>query len=176
MPKQLIILLIFLFLVVAIGGYYFYITRSQYEIFKFVGDVVNIEGENITLHGVYDGEAQNLPRELSSDRDFSFKVNENTAFEKKKTRFLTGDELREKYGEITIYRYNIEDLPHEIGPGSFDELKELAMLKAEGMLAGNLIVEINFSSSIHNVRNPIASLVFYHYLNMPTSPPSSQTQ
>jgi len=177
MSKRLAIVVVISLLVVVAGYYYnTSLNEVEFDIRKFTGTIVALENEVITLHGVFDGSDGTIPNELSIDTQFSFKVDKNTIFDKLETKFPTAEELAKTYGKSTVYRYNIEDLPRVESVGSLQDLQELFSSNTSGAIAGNIIVEVDFSSSIYKSKNPVASRVFYHILMMPKPPASGQIQ
>ena len=82
---------------------------------------------------------------------------------------MTAEELKEKYGESNIYKYNIEDLPQIESVGSMNDLKGLYSLSLDGNFAGDIMVEADFPSSIYEAENPVAASVFYRIFVTPAS-------
>lgn len=158
-----------IFVVLAIAGTYYlfpYFNRSKINIREFAGNIVSIKDEVITLRGVFVGSLGTVPKDFASARDFSFRVDSSTVFKKLETRLPTWEEL--KATGATSGSYKIEDLPRTESAGSFDDFRGL--LNKEGVS-----VKADFTASILNSVNPIASLVFY-YILVPPSPFSPQTQ
>lgn len=175
MAKRFIVLVVVFLSLLAVAGVYYYFTsfnepESESGIYKFTGNIVSIEGETVNLFGVFDGPMETIPEELSSPREFSFRVNESTRFDKLEVKFPTAEELREKYGENHVYKYNIEDLPRVAGKGSLGDLNNLFLSNADEKtgIAGNLIIEADFADSITDANDPVAFRVFYEILNMAT--------
>src|SRR3989344_4776200 len=152
-----------------VGGYYYwsqYLASPEYDIRKFSGRVVNIEGETITLLGAYNFQ-ENFPKELSEEREFKFKVNSATLFDKIQARVPSMEEL-EIAGKVKITAtgakiatYSIEELGDQFwfeGPGSLDDFKK--WVSAEQ----SVYVQVEFSHSIYNSTNPVASRFFYKIL------------
>lgn len=125
---------------------------------KFIGNVVAVEGDTITLHGVFSGPGT-VPEDLLSARDFSFRVDETTRFEKTEIRWPTWEEIA---AQGTSSSFDIQDLPRTEGEGNLDDFKNSFSLNPE-----TIYVEVDFSSSIYNSENPTASSVFYQVSVIP---------
>ena len=163
-------LVILLLLFAAAAAYYVFPIRlnaPQVDIRKFSGNVVAVEDDKITLHGVFSGPAA-LPEDLASARDFSFKIDEATKFRKADIGWPTWEELATRG---TSGSFNIQDLPRTEGDGSLDGLKNLFLLNAE-----RVYVEADFLSPIHNSKDPIASSILYQLIGIPPPTPLPQTQ
>lgn len=151
-----------------VAGYYFFtaFNKSEIDIRKFTGEVVSVEGETVTLRGVYSGPAGTIPEDLLSVRTFRFRIDTSTGFKKLETSLPTWEELTAD--GATSGSYNLEDLPRVEGPSSLEELK--------GSLSkGATSVEADFSYSIHRSKDPVASHIFYHTIIEPPRPFLPQT-
>jgi len=166
--KKLVLFLILLLAVVAGSYYIFYVrTSPQIDIRKFSGGVVSTEGNTIKLKGVFNGPQGTIPEYLSSERDFSFQVNENTQYEKEEIDWPTWDEVEVAGGSL---RFSTKDLSQSSKTGSLDDLKNTSLSNP-----GTMYVEANFISSIHRSENPIAASVFYKAMTMPSGGSPTQT-
>lgn len=162
--KKFFILFLSFLAIVAVSYYVFNINSKdvseQPYINKFSGQVVGVEGELIKLHGVY---VSTIPfdkdSDLGSERYFSFQINETTTFKKLEIRHPTWEKLRAiaKVGGT----YNIEDLPRNEGVGSFDDLKKSFSSNQ------NITIEADFSISIIDSEDTVASSVFYTVMIAP---------
>lgn len=169
MDKQVFNLSRYIILVVLaiLGGYFLfqYFTEPKFDIRQFTGNVVSIKDEAVTLKGVFVG---TIPENLLVQREFTFRVDKSTRFEKIETRFPTWEELK-AMGAVNgnSARYNLEDLPRTKETGSFDDL-------TSSLHRGDIFVEADFTASIYHSRNPVASFVFYNVLvptpSLPASP------
>jgi len=159
-------------LIIAVGFYVIPFKGDKIDIRKFSGNIIGIDGETITLKGVFLESLGTIPENLSSQRDFSFRVNSTTRFEKLETILPTYEEIVTAGGRMT---YNLEDRPQIKGEGSLDDLKNSFSLTENGASAVNISVEVDFSSSIYKSKNPVASFVFYHILVRPRPPSTKQT-
>ncbi len=167
MSKRTIVLvgLIFLF-VVGAGSYYIFYVRTgtpEFDIRKFKGNIISIEGDIITLKGVFDGSVGTIPQDLLLERNFSFKVDDTTRFEELVIGWPTWDEVRSAGGTL---KFSVEDLPQNRETKSWDSFKNTVSLNP-----GAVYVEVDFTTSIFNSKNPTALLVFYRTMNMPPSGP-----
>lgn len=165
--KKSAVIIIITLIVLALGYYVFFIRLGvpQFDIRKFSGNVVVVEGNMITLHGMFSG-SSTIPENLKSERDFSFQAGEATQFKKADIRWPTWEELA-KQG--TSGTFNIEDLPRTDVESSLDDFTKSALLK-DGRA---VYAEVDFLTSIYNSKNPTASYVFYQLVGTPT-PSSSQ--
>ena len=137
--------------------------KLEFDIRKFSGNIKSVEGETITLNGTYNTN-ETVPEELLAKRDFAFKVNRSTKFEKAETRFPSWEELKTA-GKVSgnIARYNLE--PSVGLAGSLTDLKN-------SISKGDILVEANFPVSIYRVQNPTASFIFYYILIRPSQQPT----
>lgn len=171
--KDLIKYLVLIILVLGVGYFVFsYFNKSQTEIYKFSGEIVNIEGNTVTLFGVFIGPIGAVPEKLSEPRTFSFLVNEATTFNKRETFMPSWDSINAA-GTVTetgaiIGSYSSKDLVNLEGEGSLEDL-------AASVQRGAMSVEVDFDSSIHNSKSEVASHVYYHVLVSSDLAPS-QTQ
>lgn len=165
--KKLLMLVLSFLAIVAMGYYIFNINSDniskQPYVNKFSGQVVGIEGELVKLRGVY---VSSIPfdknSDLGSERDFSFPVDGATTFKKLEIRHPNWEELRAT-GK-TSGTYNIADLPRFEGVGSFDDLKKYFLSNQD------ITIEADFSTSIIDSENAVASSVFYTIMIMPEAP------
>ena len=145
-----------------IGAYYLfnYFSQPTVDIRKFTGNVASIDGEVIKLHGIFVGPPAMIPKDISSSRDFSFRTDETTQFEKVDIGWPTWEEVQAAPGGHLTFK--VEELTHIRGEGSLDDLKNLSLSNP-----GAVYVEANFRASIYNSKNPAASSVLYRLLTMP---------
>jgi len=173
--RDLVKYLILIILVLGVGYFLFsYFNKSQTEIYKFSGEIVSIEGNSITLYGVFVGPIETIPERLSEPRNFSFEVGESTTFKKLET-FMPSWESINAAGTVTesgaiIGSYSSNDLVNLEGEGSLEDL-------VASIERGAISVEVEFDSSIHNSSSEVASHVSYHILvSSDLAPSSDQTQ
>lgn len=149
-----------LVLVLIIAGYFLFLNyfKPQYNILKISGQVTGVDGNTITIKGLYESE-EKLPLELSSERDIKFKVNSSTTYKKTEIRMPTKEELIAS-GKATVspngtYRaqYSLDDQPKTESTGSLEDIKNL--------LSEGIRMEIEFPKSIQNSKNPTASNISY---------------
>ena len=150
-----------------VGGYYLflYFTKSTVDVHKFMGNITSINDEVINLRGVFVDLPETAPKDLLSERDFSFRVDGSTIFKKLETRLPSIAELTAN--GATSGSYNLEDLPQIESVGSFDDLQN-------SLDKGGISIKVDFQTSIRGFRNPIASFVFYNILV--SSPALQQTK
>lgn len=152
---------------VLVSGYYLssYFSKPKYDIRKISGYVVSIEGEIITTKGLYESE-ETLPKELSEERDITFKVNSSTIFKKVEINIPSKEELiasgKAKVLPNGTYRaeYTLDDQSRIEGSGSLDNIKIW-------LSKGGVSIKAEFPESIHNSKDPIASEVSYLILIEP---------
>ena len=161
------LLLALSFLVIFAVSYYIFNINSkdiskQFDINKFRGQVISIEGETIKLRGVYVSAVPLDDTNLSSEREFSFRVGESTVFEKLEIRHPAWEELEviAKAGGT----YDIADLPRFEGAGSFADLK-----KSFSSNSG-IVIDADFPVSIIDSRDPVVSSIFYTIMVIPEAP------
>jgi hypothetical protein len=160
-----------LIILVLVAGYFLvsYFTKSQTEIYKFSGEIVSVEGNSVTLYGVFVGPIGTIPERLSTPRNFSFLVDETTTFNKRET-FMPSWESINAAGTVTetgaiIGRYSSKDLVNLEGEGSLEDL-------VASIQRGAISVEVDFETSIHNSDDEVASHVSYHILVSPDLAPT----
>lgn len=159
----LIIVAIISLLVVAIVGFYANPFKGeQVDIRRFIGNIVSIEGDIITLQGFFDGPTGTIPEKLLSKRSFSFRVNGNTIFEKLVINLPSWENLTA--GGATSGTYKLQDLQRIEGEGSLDDMKSHLILNDDGTSANNIHVEADFPVSVYNSKNPAASRIFYQVM------------
>lgn len=164
-----LVVLLLLFAVATV--YYvfsFRLGEPQVDIRKFNGSVLAVEGDTITIRGVFSGSVI-IPEKFVSERDFSFRVSGDTEFRKADIRWPTWEELAR---QGTSGTFKIQDLPRTEVEGSLADLADLFSLIA----SRSVYMEAGFSSSIHNSKNPMASSVFYQLMGIPPPSPSPQPQ
>ena len=137
------------------------------DIREFSGNVESMEGDIIVLHGVFVGPAGTVPAELLAERDFSFRVDEQTQFRKTERTWPDWAELAKRGSTGTI---DVQDLPTVEGPGSLADLK-----KVYANPTGWLHIQADFPFSIYGSQNPVALSVFYDVMVMPAPPSPPQT-
>lgn len=151
---------------VLFAGYFLFSNyfKPQYNILKISGQVIGVDGNTITIKGIYESE-EKLPAEIASERDIKFKVNSSTTYKKTEIRMPTREELIAS-GKATVFpngtysaQYSLDDQPKVESTGSLEDIKNL--------LSEGIRMEIEFSESIHNSRNPSASNVYYTILVHP---------
>jgi hypothetical protein len=160
--------LVLIFIVVGVSAFYFYslFSKPRVEIYKFVGSIVSIDGESVTLKGTFDGPRGTIPEELLSQRDFTFYVDDNTQFEKIDFFLPNWEDLTA--GGETSGTYNLEDVNSTQGVGSLDDLNS-------SLLKGGITVEASFADSIHGSQDSVASRIFYRVFVEPPLPERFQT-
>lgn len=156
-------------LIIAVGFYIIPFKGEKFDVSKFNGDVVSVEGKIITLNGVFGGSSGIIPQDLlSNERDFSFQVNETTRFEELEIDWPTWEEVRAAPGGHLPFK--VSDLPQSRKERTFSSFNDTHLLNP-----GMVYVEADFSDSIYNSKNPVASFIFYRTMNMPPSSPPTQT-
>ncbi|OGN03192.1 MAG: hypothetical protein A2655_03785 [Candidatus Yanofskybacteria bacterium RIFCSPHIGHO2_01_FULL_43_42] len=160
---SVIVSIIVLLLIVAMGFYAIPFKGERVDIRKFAGSVTGIEGEVITLRGIFTGLPGTIPEEISSERDFSFRTDETTRFEKVDIGWPTWEEVAA--APNGYLEFSVEDLVQTQGEGTLDDLKNLFLSNP-----GAVYVEADFRASIHNSKNPVASAILYKLINMPSPP------
>ena len=168
--KSLLKYLVLIILVLVVGYLAFsYFSKSQTEIYKFSGNIVSIEGDRVTLSGVFAGPIGTIPENLSAPRNLSFSVGEATTFRKLET-FMPSWESINASGTVTetgaiIGSYSSEDLVTLEGEGSLEDLQA-------SIERGAISVEVEFETSIHNSNREVAKHVSYHILVSPDLAPT----
>lgn len=148
--------IIAIIIVLASGYYVFYLkgNTSSVDLRRFEGQIVSIDGDKITLKGMFVS-SSTIPLDLQGERSLVFLVDKTTQFKKTGIMLPTYESLRAT-GETTR-SYKINDLPKSETAGSLEDIK--LFLGHDGT-----VVQVDFPYSIHNKRNPKASLVFYQSL------------
>lgn len=155
-------------LIIAVGFYILPFRGEEFDIRKFNGDVVSVEGETVTLNGVFDGPAGTIPQDLLlNERDFSFKIDDSTQFTKADIGWPSWDKVDAAGGSLV---FNIASLSYTEGPGSLGDLRSLGEFNP-----GVVYVEAEFQSSIYRATTPVASRVLYKLMSMPAPTPSVPT-
>ncbi len=140
-----------------IGSGYFVSTRKPIEIRKFIGSPLRIEGDAITLKGVY--ELQGVaPQDLLESREFTFRVGEGTSYKKIGLQLPSWKELAARGATGTL---SLADLPRNDATGSLDDLRSM-------IGAGGVSVEAAFPATIYRSSNPVASVVTYRIITPPS--------
>lgn len=170
MSKKIVLVIIsivFSLLIVAVGFYFPLSRGDNFDIRKFNGAVVSVDGDVVIMKGFYDSSTGVISQDvLSKERDFSFKVNETTRFEKLDIKWPTWEEVRAAPGGHLPFK--ISELPQSRVAGSLEDINNLNTLNP-----GVVYMEVDFSESIYNTKNPVASFVFYKTTNMsPSGPPT----
>lgn len=165
MPKRNLVLTIGVILVVLVVGYYVFtvINAPQFDIRKFKGNVVNINDDIVLINGNF-STSEAIPEALKTERDFSFRTDSTTKFDKLEIIWPAWETLGAKGATSGVV--NLGDLPQEKGVGSLDDLKRVFSLNA-----GTVYVEANFANSIYKSKNPVAESVYYRIIVMPTPVP-----
>ena len=160
MSRRLIVSYAFAVLLLAGAGYFYYsrTTGPDINIRKFSGVPVSIVGDIVTLRGFFEGSPGTIPDELSSEREFSFKVDGSTGFEKLESYLPDWPEV--PVDGVVTSSFNIEDLPNARTSGSLEDITDSTQ-------KGDVIITADFKNSIHNADSPVASFVFYHVLVQP---------
>lgn len=116
--------LVTLLVLVAVIGYgvYWFIGQSS-ERFTFAGQLKELENNEVLINGAFELN----PGELAPDRlpligDLFFLVDNKTEFTKDDIQWPSDEEIHQ------MGTFEIKDLPHKKGPGSFDDL--VAMFNA----------------------------------------------
>lgn len=163
MEKHKIVMISLAFVgIIAVAGFYLIPFKGELvDIRKFTGSVSNIEGNKITVRGVFDGPQGAIPEELSSVREFYFIVDEKTAFQKLVTQLPSWEELMAT--GATSGTYELKDRPRTEGKGSLDDLGSHLIFDDNGA-TGNVLIEVDFPISIYGAENPVASSVFYQVM------------
>lgn len=156
---------IILFAIAAIYYYYLYLNRPGIDIRGFSGNITVIENNTVTLHGGFYGPQENIPEDLRSARDFSFKIDRKTEFKKIDIRWPTWEELAT---QGTSGNFKVQDLPRTESGGSFDDLVNLFSSLDTGR---TIYLEVGFPASIYDSRSPTASSVLYQVIGIPASSP-----
>lgn len=156
-------------LIIVVGFYILPFKSEEFDIRKFNGDIVNVEGEIITLNGVFDGPIGIIPQDLLlSERNFSFRVDETTRFEELEIGWPTWEEVRAAPGGHLPFK--VSDLPQSRKERTLNDFNNTHLLNP-----GTVYVEADFMASIHNSKKPVASFIFYRTMNMPPSGPLTET-
>jgi hypothetical protein len=159
--------LVLISLAIIVSVFYFYnsLSRPRVEIHKFIGSIISIDNEMITLNGTFNGPQGTIPEKLLNRRDFTFYVDNTTQFEKIDFFLPYWEDLTA--GGETSGTYNLEDIDSVQGAGSLDDLNE-------SLSEGSITIEASFIDSIYKLQNPIASRVFYRVLVEPPLPSGFQ--
>lgn len=156
-------------LIIAVGFYIIPFNGEKFDIRKFNGDVVSVEGETVTLNGVFDGPSGTIPQDLLSDeRDFSFQVDGATKFEEIKIGWPSWEQVAAAPGGH--FKFNVSELSSNRVAGSLENLKNLSLSNP-----GTVYVEADFQASIYGSKNSVASFILYKLMTMPGSGPPTQT-
>lgn len=152
--SKIFIILGLTILLLVVGFYVFYYVSQKpdvYNISKFNGEIVSIEGNKVTLYGMFIA-SSTLPVNYKEKQEFSFLVDESTEYQKLEIIMPSYESLRAT-GK-TSATYNLEDLPKNHVAGSLSDLEKYVSQKG-------IFVEASFSSSVYNKTNPKASMVYY---------------
>ena len=125
------------------------------DIRKFSGGIESVDGDIITMQGIYDGPIGTTPENLSINQSFSFKVDLETSFDRLEIILPTWESLTGTGS--TSGTFYFRDLPQTEGEGSLEDIKE-------SLSKGSISAEVDFPSSIYNTKNPVASSIFYTIL------------
>ncbi len=159
--KLNLLVLVLVIVALGIGSSYLYKgVKQQYDIRRFVGVLSKVENNTITVNGFFNIPNKALPKELSSAREFKFAVNDTTQFHRITIQAPTFDEIKKAGGQMN---YSLEDRPQKEITGS---LADLAKYSVDDQIR----VEVEFNSSIVKVQNPIAAVVTYKIVILPTFP------
>lgn len=158
---------------VLVVGYFTYqrFSGPKYDIRKISGSVIGVEGNAVTVKGVYDFEGT-LPEKLSGERDIILRVDSSTVFKSVKIFMPTKEELiasgKAKVEADGRYfaKYSPDELPRTEAAGSLEDITNL--------LKEGVRVKVEFLESIYNSRNPTASGVFYTVLVSPKTRQGTQ--
>ena len=167
MPKKILIAAIVLIVLLIAAGIFYpgLFGGEKADILGFAGNVVNIEGDTITLRGSFEGPAGTIPEELLSEREFFFRVDNKTSFEKFIVHLPSMPELPEN--GIATGSYSFNDLQNEKGEGSIENMKSYFMRNEDNVPIYNIFIRADFPASINGSKNAIASSVFYQIFARP---------
>src|SRR3989344_4766478 len=108
--------LIILGIVIGVSYAVYRWTQPNYQIFGFTGQVTAIDGQNVTVHGVFDA-VPGLPEGLFVVRDLTFRIDEETLLQKEVVKWPTSEQMTAMGG-----KFNIEDLPRQKDVGLVQDL------------------------------------------------------
>jgi hypothetical protein len=144
--------LIFVLIVLIAGFFFFNREKTPVDIRKVTGLPVLVADNVVQVDGVYS--ASYLPEKFQSRRALSFRVDENTQFSKQVIQMPAPPVLSPNSSSSRSYL--IKDLPQTEGAGSFEDLKREVDLQK-----GSIYLEATFPESIHSIKKPLATEVFY---------------
>lgn len=121
---------------------------------RFTGQLVGFQDNAVTVHGVFDSKSSKIPEDLSSPRDFTFRVDGSTKIEKEVIAWPITSEEWEVLGDS----FDIKDLPRQRTESSFEGLKTVL---------GLVYVDAKFSASISEGEEPVASYIIFRVHSLP---------
>lgn len=153
--RTLFLISLGLILILAVGGYYFYSLKPKKETqaLEFMGVLVNLEGNTVTLQGNFVSS-----HIIMASRSFSFQINERTYFEKISPNLPSLEDVRKEAAKKASGSFTI--LP-TIESGSSTDLKNLLSQR------GTIYVKAYFPNFIIGPEILTASSVSYNIINSP---------
>lgn len=140
-------------------------SEERVNIRKFRGNAVNIDGNIVTLYGIFDGLAGTIPKKLLSEQNFSFRVDDETTFKMLIINLPSWEELTAN--GVTSGSYDLQGLPRTEGESSLEDLKKYLISDDENISAKRILVEADFPISIYKTKDSVASSVYYQIMIQP---------